>query len=82
MKFSYPLRFLSCRCATSNNNGLSYYIVTFLADGRYFEMFANVSDECIAYIMTLDELTPVTGFFEVSYSQRYGNTRLKLFDIQ
>lgn len=82
MKFSYPLRFLSCRCAKSNNNGLSYYIVTFLADGRYFEMFANVSDECIAYIMTLDELTPVTGFFELSYSHRDGNTRLKLVDIQ
>lgn len=82
MKFQYPLRFLSCRCAKSNNNGLSYYIVTFLADGRYFEMFANVSDECIAYIMTLDELTPVTGSFEVSYSHRDGNTRLKLVDIQ
>lgn len=82
MKFQYPLRFLSCRCAKSNNSGLSYYIVTFLADGRYFEMFANVSDECIAYIMTLDELTPVTGFFDVSYSHRDGNTRLKLVDIQ
>lgn len=82
MKYQYPLRFLSCRCAKSNNNGLSYYIVTFLADGRYFEMFANVSDECIAYIMTLVELAPVTGFFEVSYSHRDGSIRLKLVDIQ
>lgn len=79
MKFTYSLRFLSCRCVKSDNKGLSYYIVTFLADGRYFEMFANVSDDCIAYIMTLDELAPVTGFFEVSY---YGSIRLKLVDIQ
>lgn len=82
MKFTYPLRFLSCRCSKSDKNGLTYYIVTFLADGRYFEMFANVSDECIAYISTLDELAPVTGFFEVSYSHRDGNIRLKLVDIQ
>lgn len=82
MHFEYPLRFLSCRCFKSDKNGLSYYIVTFLADGRYFEMFANVSDECIAYIHTLNELSPVTGFFEVSYSHRDGNIRLKLVDIQ
>ena len=80
MKFQYPLRFLSCRFFTSERKGLTYYIVTFLADGLYYEMFANVSDECIAYILTLDELTPVTGFFEVSY--RDGNARLKLVDIQ
>lgn len=80
MKFQYPLRFLSCRCSRSAKKEVTYYIVTFLADGYYYEMFANVSDECIAYILTLDELAPVTGFFEVSY--RDGNSRLKLVDIQ
>lgn len=80
MKFQYPLRFLSCRSFKSERKGLTYHIVTFLADGLYYEMFANVSDVCIAYILTLDELTPVTGFFEVSY--RDGNARLKLVDIQ
>lgn len=80
MKFTYPLRFLSCRSFKSERKGLTYYIVTFLADGLYYEMFANVSDECISYILTLGELTPVTGFFEVSY--RDGNVRLKLVDIQ
>ena len=80
MKFQYPLRFLSCRCFKSERKGVTYYIVNFLADGLYYEMFANVSDECIAYILTLDELTPVTGFFEVSYHN--GNSRLKLVDIQ
>lgn len=80
MKFQYPLRFLSCRCFKSERKRVTYYIVNFLADGLYYEMFANVSDECIAYILTLDELTPVTGFFEVSYHN--GNFRLKLVDIQ
>lgn len=80
MKFNYPLRFLSCRSFKSERKGLTYYIVTFLADGVYYEMFANVRDEDIAYMMTLDELTPVTGFFEVSY--RDGNARIKLVDIQ
>lgn len=80
MKFQYPLLFLSCRSFKSERKGLTYYIVTFLADGLYYEMFANVSDGCIAYIQTLDELTPVTGFFEVSYRDR--NVRLKLVDIQ
>ena len=80
MKFEYPLRFLSCRSFKSERKGLIYYIVSFLADGVYYEMFANVSDECIEYILILDELAPVTGTFEVSY--RDGNTRLKLIDIK
>lgn len=80
MKFQYPLRFLSCRSFRSEKKGLTYHIVTFLADGLYYEVFANVSDECIGYISSLDEFTPVTGFFVVSY--RDGNARLKLVDIQ
>ena len=78
MKFQSTILFLSFRSISSKKNGRSYDFVSFLADGKYFEVFSSVSDTVYDFLSELEEPTTLTATFEVTSSN--GRASVKLID--
>lgn len=78
MQFISPILFLSIRSFTSKKNGYSYRFVSFVAEGKYYEVFSSVSDTVYDFLSELEEPTPLTATFEVTSSN--GRASIKLID--
>ena len=78
MKFQSTILFLSYRSFTSKKNGYSYEFVSFVADGKYYEVFASVTDAVFDFLSGLEEPTTLTATFEVTSSN--GRASIKLVD--
>lgn len=78
MKFQSTILFLSIRSFTSKKNNYSYEFVSFVADGKYFEVFASVPDTVYDFLSELEEPTTLTATFEVTSSN--GRASVKLVD--
>ena len=78
MKFQSTILFLSIRSFTSKKNGYSYEIVSFVADGKYFEVFSFVPDTVFDFLSQLEEPITLTATFEVTSSN--GRASIKLVD--
>lgn len=78
MKFQSTILFLSCRSFMSKKNGYTYEFVSFVADGKYFEVFASVSDTVFYFLSQIQEPTTLTATFEVTSSN--GRASVKLVD--
>ena len=78
MKFQSSILFLSIRSITSKKSGYSYEFVSFVADGKYYEVFSSVPDTVYDFLSELEEPTTLTATFEVSSSN--GRASIKLVD--
>ena len=78
MQFISPILFISIRSVKSQKNGRSYEFVSFLAEGKYYEVFASVPDPVFDFLSQLEVSTPITGTFEVTSSN--GRASVKLVD--
>lgn len=78
MKFQSTILFLSIRSIRSKKNGYSYEFVSFVVDGKYFEVFSSVSDTVFEFLSQLEEPTSLTATFEVTSSN--GRASVKLVD--
>ena len=78
MKFQSTILFLSIRSITSKKSGYVYEFVSFVADGKYFEVFSSVSDTVFDFLSQIEEPITLTATFEVTSSN--GRASLKLVD--
>ena len=78
MKLQSTILFISIRSIMSKKNGRSYDFVSFLAEGKYYEVFSSVSDAVFDYLSALEEPTTLTAIFEVTSSN--GRASVKLVD--
>ena len=78
MKFQSTILFLSFRFFVSKKNNNSYEFVSFVAEGKYYEVFASVSDTVYDFLSELTEPTTLTATFEVTSSN--GRASVKLVD--
>lgn len=78
MQFISPILFLSIRSFTSKKNGYSYEFVSFVAEGKYYEVYSSVPDTVFQFLSQLEEPTTLTATFEVTSSN--GRASIKLID--
>lgn len=76
MEFISPILFLSIRSFTSKKNGCSYEFVSFVAEGKYYEVYSSVPDTVSQFLFQLEEPTTLTATFEVTSSN--GRASIKL----
>lgn len=79
MKFQSTILFLSIRSFTSKKNGYSYEFVSFVSEGKYYEVFSSVPDTVYDFLSELSEPTTLTATFEVTSSN--GRASIKLVDV-
>ena len=78
MKFQSNIIFLSIRSFTSKKSGYSYDFASFVAEGKYYEVFSSVPDDVYDFLSSLNEPTTLTATFEVTSSN--GRASIKLVD--
>ena len=78
MKFQSSILFLSIRPVTSKKSGYSYDFVSFVAEGKYYEVFSSVSDSVYDFLSELEEPTSLTATFQVTSNN--GRASIKLVD--
>lgn len=78
MKFQSTILFLSIRSFTSKKSGYSYEFVSFVAEGKYYEVFSSVPDTVYDFLSEIEEPTTLTATFEVTSSN--GRASIKLVD--